>query len=182
MNILLHVCCGPCALYPIHVMKEEGHALQLFYHNPNIHPYTEWLARREGLLAVAAAETVSYIASEEYPPLQDFLRGALDAGDRCAFCYRYRLQATADRAVSGGFNAFSTTLLVSPYQKHELIRAIGEEIAESAGILFYYRDFREGYRWAQEEAKGRGLYRQKYCGCIFSERERYVKTARTEKW
>ena len=95
-----------------------------------------------------------------------------DSKDRCKLCWELRLSETADFAKKNDFNGFTTTLLISPYQDHELIKEIGEKIAKEKDIEFYYEDFRKGFKESQEEAKGKELYRQKYCGCVFSELER----------
>ena len=94
---------------------------------------------------------------------------------RCGYCYQSRLLATADFALAHGFERFSTTLLISPYQHHQLIREIGERIAAERGLEFVYLDLRPGFRAGQEAAREMGLYMQKYCGCIYSEKERYQK-------
>lgn len=105
------------------------------------------------------------------PPLQN----------RCTnYCYRTRLEKTAQYAKENGYDSFSTTLLVSPYQKHDDIKRIGEELAEKYGLEFHYVDFRAGYREGQAKARELGLYMQKYCGCIFSEEERFCRKMTTE--
>jgi len=108
-------------------------------------------------------------------PLEDWLaRVAAAPADRCAYCYESRLQATAEQAAERGYRRFSTTLLISPYQKHEQIRQTGERIAAERGLEFVYLDLRPGFRAGQQKARERGLYMQKYCGCIYSEKERYL--------
>jgi predicted adenine nucleotide alpha hydrolase (AANH) superfamily ATPase len=107
--------------------------------------------------------------------MENYLRGALASQDRCEFCYSLRLAEAAKTARQFGFDAFTTTLLISPYQKHELLARTGEKIASEYGVKFYYEDFREGYRESRELARALELYMQKYCGCIFSEKERYYK-------
>jgi predicted adenine nucleotide alpha hydrolase (AANH) superfamily ATPase len=110
--------------------------------------------------------------------LRSFLRGLgpdTEAAVRCGYCYRTRLEKTAAHAAQYGFDSFSTSLLVSPYQNHGLIRRAGEELAARYGVSFLYRDFRPRFREGQAKARALGLYMQKYCGCIFSEEERYVK-------
>ncbi len=107
--------------------------------------------------------------------MENYLRGALASPDRCEFCYSLRLTEAAKTARQFGFDAFTTSLLISPYQKHELLARTGEKIANEYGIKFYYEDFREGYRESRELARALELYMQKYCGCIFSEKERYYK-------
>ncbi|MEE0775586.1 MAG: epoxyqueuosine reductase QueH [Bacillota bacterium] len=173
-KILYHACCGVCSLYPIKVMKEEGKDFALYYANPNIHPYKEWKERKKTFVTVAENYRVKYFIEKEYP-LEDFLKAQLSYENRCEYCYRSRLTRAADKALAEGYDAFSTTLTISPYQNLELIQAVGEAVATEKGIPFYFRDFREGFPWAQEIAGAQGLYRQKYCGCIFSERDRYMK-------
>ncbi len=173
-EILLHICCGPCSIYPLKVLREEAVVTGYFY-NPNIHPYTEWKARLETLEKYAGDIGLNMIYDRRYL-LEDFIKGVLkQEGTRCSFCYETRLRSTAKTAKENGFQAFSTTLLVSPYQKHDLIRQIGESVAKDEGIEFVYKDFRPGYQEASRLSRELGMYRQKYCGCIFSEKERYYK-------
>lgn len=174
-KVLLHICCGPCSIYPLQVLREEADVAGFFF-NPNIHPYTEWKARLETLEKYAVDIGLDMIIDPRYL-LEDFLRGVLNQEDaRCSFCYETRLRNTAKTAKEKGFQAFSSTLLVSPFQKHDLIRQVGEAVAKDEGIEFLYRDFRTGYRDATQLSRELGMYRQKYCGCIFSEKERYYKT------
>ena len=98
-----------------------------------------------------------------------------DIDHRCGKCYGLRLEQTARYAALHGFDSFSSTLFVSPYQNHELLRQTAEEMARRYGVAFLYRDFRPGFRQGQQEARELGLYMQKYCGCVFSEEERYAK-------
>ncbi len=174
MRILYHACCGVCSLYPVKVMREENIDFALYYANPNIHPYKEWKERKKTFVAMAESRHVTYYIEKEYP-LEEFLKTQLHYDNRCEYCYQSRLTLAADLALREGYDAFSTTLTISPYQNLELIRRIGERIANEKGIAFYFRDFREGFQWVQETAEVEGLYRQKYCGCIFSERDRYMK-------
>lgn len=174
MKILYHACCGVCSLYPIKVMKEEGIDFALYYANPNIHPYKEWKERKKTFVTVAETNHVPYFVDKDYP-LEQFLKEQLTYENRCAYCYQTRLTLTAKKAVEEGYDTFSTTLLISPYQNRELIVATGNAIAAEHGLTFYDRDFREGFQYAQDTAVEQGLYRQKYCGCIFSERDRYIK-------
>ncbi len=180
MKILFHACCGVCSLYPIKVMKEEGTEFALYYTNPNIHPYKEWKERKKTFVAVAEDNRVPWFVDKDYP-LEDFLRAQLQSENRCECCYRARLENTAKKALAEGYDTISTTLFISPYQNRELIRAVGGGIAAAYGLSFYDRDFREGFDYAQELAKEREYYRQKYCGCIFSERDRYMKRKKKPK-
>lgn len=172
MKLLLHTCCGPCLIFPLEVLEKEMEITGYFF-NPNIHPYTEWRSRRNSLAQFAADTGLSMIFDEEYL-LEEFIRGVVNREDkRCAFCYEMRLRRTALMARENGFDAFTTTLLVSPYQKHDLLREVGETIAAEIGVRFLYRDFRSGFREATISSRQLGMYRQKYCGCIYSEKERY---------
>jgi len=177
MRILLHICCAPCATYTIKRLWEEGFEVTGFWYNPNIHPWTEHEKRRESLVKYAEAIGLPTIWKERYDmPL--FLRAVVGHerfGERCTICYRLRLEKTADVASERGFDAFTTTLLISPYQDQELIRHIGEEIGARYGVEFHFEDFRWGWSERGRLTREHGLYRQQYCGCIFSEWERYNK-------
>jgi len=173
MNILMHVCCGPCLMYPLKRLTEKGHKITGFWYNPNIHPYTEYQSRLEAVRYAEWAKGFSVIYENSYD-LEQYLQAVLPhLTDSCRFCYQLRLERTARVAKEKGFEAFSTTLLVSPTQKHELINEIGEELAKKYDIKFFYEDLRPGYYEGKAMAKELNLYRQKYCGCIFSEKERY---------
>ena len=176
LKILVHICCAPCFTYPHKNLIEEGHEVTGFFYNPNIHPYTEYKARLHALQRYTSLKPVEVIYKNEYP-LEEFLHGQLKAMDegkkRCEFCFEKRLEETAKAAKESNFNAFTTTLLDSKYQPHELIRSIGEICAKKYDTKFYYEDFREGWKNSVIESKALELYRQKYCGCIFSEMERY---------
>ena len=175
MELLLHTCCGPCATYTTKSLLDEGERPILFYTNPNIHPYREWKLRLENLKRLADIRDVDLWVDGEYQ-LEGFLEATLPLGkDRCSHCYRIRLEKTAQKARQEGLSAFSTTLLISPYQNHELLREIGEECGKKHEVEFVYRDFRTGFRQSQQMARELELYRQGYCGCIFSEKERYYR-------
>lgn len=174
MQILVHVCCAPCFTYPHKRLLEEGHDVVGLFYNPNIHPYLEYKSRLESLEKYAEIKATKVIYKNY--DMENYLRGAMAADERCEFCYTYRLAEAAKTASQLGFDAFTTTLLISPYQKHDILARVGEKIADEYGIEFYYEDFREGYRESREIARDLGLYMQKYCGCIFSEKERYLKS------
>lgn len=173
MKLLLHNCCGPCTVYPLERLREQGHQVHGYFYNPNIHPYTEWQKRKLALLQYADEQGLPVIVEDGYD-MEFYLREVVHReAVRCRLCYVMRLKKAALVARKGKFDAFTTTLLVSPYQKHELIRETGMAVAEETGIPFFYEDFRSGYREATEKSRSLGMYRQKYCGCIFSEKERY---------
>jgi len=180
-QILLHICCGPCTLYPLKVLREEGFEVVGFFYNPNIHPYREFRRRISALRQVAEKKDLEVIWNRDYG-LRTFLREVIfREDDRCEVCYYLRLRETARLAAELKVEAFTTTLLYSPFQKHELIRDIGEALAARFKVTFLYQDFRPGYRKGQEEAITLGIYRQPYCGCIFSEEERYDKKLRLRR-
>lgn len=175
MKVLLHVCCANCAIYPIKSIREKGLSVMGFFYRHNIHPYTECLRRQEALQSYAEQINLKVIYQEGYDP-EGFIQNVVfRESERCNYCYHDRLRSTALLAKRGKFDYFSTTLLYSKHQKHELIRSMGESIGKSAGIEFLYQDFREGWKEGIEFSKQMGLYRQQYCGCIYSEKERYFK-------
>lgn len=175
MNILLHTCCGPCTIYPLKTLRSEGFAVTGFFYRHNIHPFTECRKREDTLTAYAASVGLPLVVQEGYD-LEGFLRKAVfREKHRCDICYRSRLEETAIRARDGGFEAFSSTLLYSRYQRHDRIREIAEELATEYGLAFIYRDFRSGWTEGIVESKRLGMYRQPYCGCIYSEKDRYYK-------
>ena len=175
MKLLMHTCCAPCSVYCIDALRKEGIEPTVFWYNPNIHPYTEYKARRDCLKEYAKVGAEA-IFKEEYG-LDEFCKNvANDIEKRCVnYCYPKRLTETVRYAKEHGFDAFTTTLLVSPYQKHEELKAVCELLAKEFGIEFVYRDFRVGFREGQDKAREAGLYMQKYCGCVFSEEDRYRK-------
>ena len=176
MKLLMHTCCAPCSVYCIESLRSENIEPTLYWYNPNIHPYMEYKARRDCLKEYAKSIEVEAIFQEEYG-LKKFTKNVInDLSNRCQnYCYRVRLEQTAKFAKENGFDSITTTLLVSPYQKHELLKEQGEEIAKKYGLEFVYRDFRIGFREGQAKARELGLYMQKYCGCIFSEEDRYLR-------
>ena len=175
MKLLLHACCAPCSIQCVEALAAGGHSPDLYWYNPNIHPFTEYRSRRNALSSFAESRKLSLFTEDEYG-LRSFIKAVPPEKDsgRCAFCYRIRLEKTARFAAEKAYAAFSTTLLISPYQNHNLIRQLGEELACSYGLQFLYRDFRPFFRKGQEQARVAGYYMQKYCGCIFSEEERYL--------
>ena len=174
MKLLLHMCCGPCAVYPVQVLKKENINIHAMFFNPNIHPYLEYKSRLESAKLFSEKEDIPFEELDGYG-LDSFLKKAVFAKSRCYECYDTRLERIALEAKERGFDAFSTTLLVSPYQKHELLTNMGKEIGDKYGIGFLYKDFRDGFREGKQKARDMGLYMQKYCGCIYSEKERYLK-------
>lgn len=178
MRVLLHICCANCAIYPLDQLQERRDEVVGFFFNPNIHPYQEYQKRLEALRQYSEKARLRMIFRDEYL-LEEFLRNVSHRVDqRCHYCYQLRLEATAREAKQKAFDQFSTTLLQSAHQNHALIRETGERIAREIGIPFYYEDFRPGWRKGLEVSKAMGLYRQQYCGCIYSEKERFLKAGR----
>ena len=174
MKLLMHTCCAPCSVYCIDSLRNEGIEPTLYWYNPNIHPYIEYKTRRDTLKEYAKMINVNAIFEENYG-LDDFCKNVIgDLKNRCVnYCYRVRIEQTAKYAKDNGYDAITTTLFVSPYQRHEELKKIVEDIAKKYDLQFVYRDFRVGFREGQAKARELGLYMQKYCGCIFSEEDRY---------
>jgi epoxyqueuosine reductase len=174
MRVLLHICCAPCTLFPLKSLKSSGAQVTGFYYNPNIHPFREYQKRKDTLETYAQSQGLAVVYSDQYD-LESFLEKTSPwDSSRCRMCYRIRLEAAAREAGSRGMEAFSTTLLYSRYQKHDWIREAGLEMGERYRVDFYYQDFRTGWEEGIQESKILGLYRQPYCGCIFSERDRFA--------
>lgn len=182
MKILLHICCAPCAIVPLNVLRDERHMTVMgFFYRHNIHPFTECLRRQQTLEDYAKTADFRVIVQEGYD-MEGFLRSVVfREADRCAYCYHDRLQSTALVAKRGKFDAFTTTLLYSKFQKHEAIRTLGESVGKAVGIPFYYHDFRSGWKAGIAQSKAMGMYRQQYCGCIYSEKQRFFHPDRTAK-
>ena len=178
MKILLHICCGPCSIYPLEILRNDAHTVMGYFHRNNIHPFTECMRREETLRSYADAIALKVIYQQGYE-METFLRNvAFREADRCTYCYHDRLTATAHVAKKGKFDTFTTTLLYSRFQKHETIRSIGEAVGRAVGVPFHYHDFRDGWRAGIEASKQLGMYRQQYCGCIYSEKDRYYRKAK----
>ncbi len=175
MKTLLHICCAPCANQCIEVLRGDGLEVTGFWYNPNIHPYTEYRARRDCLREYAQAVELTLLEKNDYA-LRPFVREvAEDLDHRCGKCYEMRLFETAKAAKEGGFDSFTSSLFISPYQNFELMRETAERAAMEYGVEFLLRDFRPYFRAGQDRARELNMYMQKYCGCIFSEEERYIK-------
>ena len=174
-SVLLHSCCAPCSVYCIDTLRGEGIEPTSLWFNPNIHPYQEYKARRDTLIGYGESVDMEVRVLDDYG-LRDFVRAvASDIDHRCVHCYTIRLGTAAKYAAENGFQAFTSSLLISPYQNHELLRQVGGEMARQYGVEFLYRDFRPGFHAGQAKARELGLYMQKYCGCVFSEEDRYAK-------
>ena len=175
MNTLMHMCCAPCANQPIQVLRTDGIEVAGFWYNPNIHPFTEYRSRRDCLRAYAQTIDLKLIERNDYA-LRPFVRAvAEDIANRCGKCYEIRLFETARQAAELGFDSFTSSLFISPYQNHDLMLETAQRAAREYGVEFLYRDFRPYFQDGQTFARENGFYMQKYCGCVFSEEERYLK-------
>jgi len=178
VKVLLHTCCAVCLHGPLEALTSAGHEVSVLFFNPNVHPLLEFRRRLKALRVFAESSPIDIVAVEDYG-LTEFLERVdwrSGAPKRCLDCYRLRLGRTAAEAKARGFDAFSTTLLVSPMQDRSAVLRAGREAHEGAGARFLEADWRDLYRGSHEYAKSRSLYHQQYCGCIFSEAERFAPT------
>ncbi|TAL22151.1 MAG: epoxyqueuosine reductase QueH [Nitrospirae bacterium] len=182
MKLLMHLCCANCGLYPIKTLTEKGIDITGLWFNPNIHPYTEYSLRLDAVRQLQKLRTLN-IEYIDFYGLKDFIEQTGNGGEnRCRICYTMRLDKTAMRAKEMGVDGFTTSLLVSPYQKHNVIIEVGREIEKKYSVEFFSEDFRPGWKEGIRMSRELGLYRQKYCGCIYSEMERYAKKIQNSKW
>lgn len=173
-SLLIHVCCAPCLSGITDYLKSlDFERINGYFHNPNIHPYREFKKRRHH---VRQAEKMFGLDGFEYSddyPMNQILAGMLEADDRCEFCFRNRMESTAKIACENAFTHYTTTLLISPYQKQQLLIEVGNEMGDKYGVEFFSEDMRRFYDLSREISTKHDMYRQGYCGCIFSEYERY---------
>lgn len=176
-KLLLHCCCAPCSSYCIEYLSEYFEITVLFY-NPNIYPEEEYAHRKSELLRLIREMPVKYpvkfidcdFESEKFYESVRGLEDCREGGERCFACYRLRLLKAAQTACQGGFDYFTTTLTISPLKNARKINEIGEELAKEYGVSFLPSDFKkkEGFKRSIELSRIYNLYRQNYCGCIFS--------------
>lgn len=163
---------------PVQSLRGQGMHVRGFFYRHNIHPFTECMKRQQTLEAYARQIDLPVIYQEGYD-MEGFVRNvAFRENNRCSYCYHDRLRTTALMAKRGKFDYFSTTLLYSKFQNHDLIRSMGESVGKSVGVPFLYEDFRSGWKEGIRISKELGLYRQPYCGCIYSEKERFYQPRR----
>jgi predicted adenine nucleotide alpha hydrolase (AANH) superfamily ATPase len=172
--VLVHCCCAHCTAYTFEHWRRQGYQPSALWYNPNIHPYTEHQARLEAIHSLAEEMDFPLITAEGYDIIEYFKRVTGHEDQRCRYCFQLRLQKTAETAVKLGFSAFTSSLLISPHQKHELLLEIGKNLAKEMGIAFLYADLRKRYSDSRRITKPMALYRQQYCGCVYSEWERYA--------
>ena len=173
-SVLIHCCCAHCTAYTVDYWRQQGYEVGALWYNPNIHPYMEHQHRLEAMRSLAQEMDLPLVVAEGYDMVDYFRQVVGHESQRCQHCFRLRLLKTAEAARERGFSTFTTTLLISPHQKHDLLREIGSKISEEKGVDFLYADLRKRYSDSRHITKPLNLYRQQYCGCVYSERERYA--------
>ena len=180
MKILLHICCAPCTVYPAAALTAMGHQVRGFFFNPNISPIRSsaaalppWRSLRPRPGCPLSGTAVIFWKSFCGPSSSGRANGAGSVTTA--------LKATARVAKGGKFDAFTSTLLYSKFQNHEMIREIGHQVVQEVGVPFYYDDFRPGWAEGMAKSKKMGLYKQQYCGCIFSERDRFLQRSQPSR-
>lgn len=177
MSILMHSCCGPClgGSFPEMEQQFNKNDIAVFWDNPNIHPYIEYKLRLESFQKMSKIIGLDIFYGDWNYGLDKFmvaLKGEYGR-ERCKACYELRLDAVASKAKEEGFDAFTSTLLISPYQDQELIKSVAVKASQKYGVPFHFIDLRPGFKQTHEAIRENELYKQKYCGCIFSEYDRY---------
>jgi predicted adenine nucleotide alpha hydrolase (AANH) superfamily ATPase len=173
-SVLIHCCCAHCTAYTANYWRGQGYEVSALWYNPNIHPYTEHQHRLEAMHSLAKQMDFPLIIIDGYGIIDYFSKVTGHEAKRCRYCFRLRLLKTAQTARQMGLDAFTTSLLISPHQEHSLLREIGNELARQKAITFLYVDLRKRYSDSRRLTKPLGLYRQQYCGCVYSEWERYA--------
>ncbi len=176
-KVLLHTCCGVCAYACIERLKEEGFSSTAFFFNPNVQPQTEYLKRKDSAYLVAQTLGIEIIEGEYNPG--DWLKQMKpysqekEGGQRCLLCYRMRLEAAFNLSTQEGYDYFTTTLTISPYKKSSAIIDVGKSLGGDKFLPFDFKK-KDGFKKSIAAAKEINLYRQNYCGCLFSRRSTYI--------
>lgn len=180
-RLLLHMCCAPCATYTIERLRELAFDVTGFWYNPNVHPYSEHERRRETLSGYAqqVGLPVTWEPGYELVSFMRAIAGRERFRERCQVCYEMRIDRTARTAAQRGYDAFTTTLLISPYQDQDAIRSIGERVGAAYGVPFFFENLRRGWAEHHHMVREHGLYSQRYCGCLYSEWEALDRSAET---
>ncbi len=173
VQMLLHLCCGPCAAGALPFWQDQGVGVVGFFFNPNVHPLLEFRRRLTAAKEAAQHARIPLTVDDYYDPEAWFAATASGNGTRCQNCISMRLERTAREAALQGCGAFSTSLSISPWQDHQAIKARGQEAGTKHGVRFLYEDLRPYYGASRRDSGRLGLYQQKYCGCLVSEWERY---------
>lgn len=173
-KVIVHCCCAHCAAYTLDYWRGQSFEVTALWYNPNIHPLSEHKSRLEAMDNLCRILAIPLIIIPGYNINNYFRRVVGHEEERCRYCFSLRLEKTAEVARTKGFDSFTTTLLISPHQKHDLLKDIGDEVAQKTGPQFLYVDLRKRYSDSRHITKPMGLYRQQYCGCLYSRRERYI--------
>lgn len=174
MSVLIHCCCAHCTAYTVDYWRRQGYELSAFWYNPNIHPYMEHQQRLKSIQTLATKLNFELIIEDGYDLIKYLKLVVMNEKVRCLYCFQLRLQKTAEFAIKNGYSNFSSSLLISPYQKHELLQEVSNNIAKNMGIKYLYADLRKHFSDSHRMTKPLELYRQQYCGCIYSEWERFA--------
>lgn len=172
-SVLVHTCCAHCSAYTVEYWRIQGYSVTGFWYNPNIHPFTEHNLRLEAVKKLSETMAFPLKIEESYDFKEYFRRVAGRENSRCAACFDLRLGKVARKARELGIGSFTSSLLISPHQNHELASETGQKAAAENGVVFLYADLRKRYSDSRHITKPMELYRQQYCGCIYSEYERY---------
>jgi predicted adenine nucleotide alpha hydrolase (AANH) superfamily ATPase len=173
-SVLIHCCCAHCTAYTVKYWQEQGYNVSALWYNPNIHPYMEHQNRLEAVKTLAVNMNFNLIVVEGYDFVEYFRRVVGYEAERCQLCFDLRLKKTIEVSIEKGINSFTSTLLISPHQKHEVLIDVGNKLALEKGVDFLYADLRKRYSDSRHITKPMELYRQQYCGCLYSEWERYT--------
>ncbi len=174
-TVLVHACCAACLLGILDAVRRHGRPV-VYYDNPNVQPLVEFRRRLKAVQVLADREHLDLVYDDWYDPKAWLRAVPWDRPDRCRACYRLRLNEAARVAAARRIPRFTTTLLVSTHQDHEAVRAAGEAAAAAHGVAFLYEDWRALAEAGHDAARRYDLYRQQYCGCLFSEEARYRET------
>jgi predicted adenine nucleotide alpha hydrolase (AANH) superfamily ATPase len=177
MKLLLHICCAPCSTEAIERLCQE-HDVTGFFFNPNIHPTEEYEARLRELEKFSKVRGFEFYRGQQgsgrwFEKTRGFEK-APEGGERCRICYAIRLEETARLAAKRGFDAFTTTLSISPHKDAKIINEIGMAVEKRFGVKFLMADFKKknGFKKSVELSKAHGLSRQDYCGCVYSQKDK----------
>lgn len=169
MKVLIHVCCASCSTKIFNYLKQKGYQLTGFFYNPNIHPKSEYLLRQKTVKDFLTKNKIKFIGSD-YKPKEYFeaLKGEKRFGKRCLKCWHLRLEKTASGAKERNYEAFCSTLQVSHFQDQKYIKKIGKKLETKYQLKFLDEKFDKLFEESEKEAKKQRMYRQNYCGCVYS--------------
>lgn len=171
MKILMHVCCLPCFYHPFNILKSMRIEPIVYFFNPNIHPLREYITRRNLVKRFCDIENIEFIEGDYN--IEKYFKFVLKEDKRCKNCFYYRLEDTFRKAGKLNISMVGTTLLTSIHQAAKEIMNIGYFLESKYNIKFLDIDFRLGYYESKLWVKSNNIYYQKYCGCVFSEKERF---------